>query len=100
MSSAELGRRVILTPQGVGPLPARLERDGLVDREQVGGPGTAIITRNGRDRLVRATALVQDLEDELVAMMDPAQRGVPDQQLWELLRRLGPPDAADGPART
>lgn len=97
VSAAELARRVILTPQSVGPLLARMARDGLVEREQPGGPGTAIITRItavGRERLAAATALVQGLEDQLVAPLDPAQRGALDQQLWDMLRALTAPGTA------
>lgn len=100
VSSAELARRVILTPQSVGPLLARMARDGLVDREQVGGQGTAIITRitaEGRRRLAAATALVKDLDDELAAGLEPAVRGALDEQLWDMLRALTP-SGTPGPA--
>lgn len=101
VSSAELARRVILTPQSVGPLLARMARDGLVDREQAGGPGTAIITRittEGRRRLAAATALVHALDGELAGLLDPAARDALDQQLWDMLRSLatsGTPHACD-----
>lgn len=97
VSSAELARRVILTPQSVGPLIAKLEREGLVDREQVGLPGTPIlthITEKGRQRLVEATALVQGVEDELVAGLDPTEQRALRQQLWDMLGWLSPAVAA------
>lgn len=96
VSSAELARRVIVTPQSIGPLLARLERDGLVDREPAGAPGTAIIRRltaAGRERLEQAAEVVQALEDDLTAALDPAQRGELDAQLWTMLGRLGAPGA-------
>lgn len=94
VSSAELARRVIVTPQSIGPLLARLERDGLVDREPAGPPGTAIIRRItgiGRERLAEAGTLVQQLEDDLVAGLGPADQGQLDDQLWTMLSRLGRP---------
>lgn len=102
VSSAELARRVIVTPQSIGPLLARLQRDGLVDRQPSGVPGTAIITRitdEGRRRLVAATALVQGLEDDLVAELDPAERVEMDDQLWAMLGRLSQASAYDKQAR-
>lgn len=100
VSSAELARRIVLTPQSVGPLLAKMARDGLVDREQVGGPGTAIITRitaEGQRRLAAATALVQGLDDELVAPLDPTARSALDEQLWDMLRSLTPPSGRPQP---
>lgn len=92
VSSAELARRVMLTPQSIGPLLARLERDGLVDREPTGPPGARIITHitePGRQRLVEAMALAQAVEDDLVAGLLPAQRIALGQQLWDMLGGLG-----------
>lgn len=97
VSSAELARRVIVTPQSIGPLLTRLERDGLVDREPASLPGTAIIRRitdTGRQRLADANKLVQELEDEMVAGLGPAQRDELDEQLWTMLSRLGRPGQA------
>lgn len=111
VSSAELARRIVLTPQSVGPLLAKMARDGLVEREQPGGSGTAIITRltaEGQRRLAAATALVQGLDDELVAPLGPAARSALDEQLWHMLRALtpsatptrpGPPDSGVQPTR-
>lgn len=102
VSSAELARRVIVTPQSIGPLLARLEREGLVDREPTGRPGTAIIRRitdTGRQRLAAATMLVQALDDDLVAGLEPAQRVELDDELWHMLGRLGRlPGSPDSPA--
>ncbi len=92
VSSAELARRVMLTPQSVGPLLGRLERDGLVDREQTGPPGSRIITRitpRGRRRLIEAMALAQAVEDDLLAGLPPAQRIALGQLLWDMLGHLG-----------
>lgn len=94
VSSAELARRIVLTPQSVGPLLAKMARDGLVAREQPGGPGTAIITQitaEGQRRLEAATAVVHGLDAELVASLDTAAREVLDGQLWDMLRALTPP---------
>lgn len=93
VSSAELARRVLVTPQSVGPLLAKLEHDGLVVREQIGGPGTPIISRiteRGRQRLAEAMAVVKDIDDDLSAGLDPADRAALVQQLWEMLGRLAP----------
>ena len=93
VSSAELARRVLVTPQSAGPLLARLERDGLVVRDQIGGPGTPIISRiteRGRQRLAEAMALVQEIDDDLSAGLAPAERAALVQQLWEMLGRLSP----------
>lgn len=91
VSSAELARRVIVTPQSIGPLLARLERDGLVGRHPVGVAGTAIITRitdTGRQRLAEAAERVQALEDDLVEALDPGARDDLDVQLWSMLASL------------
>lgn len=94
VSSAELARRVIVTPQSIGPLLQKLERDGLVDREPAGRPGTAIVRRitdAGRQRLADATALVQALDDDVVDGLGPTERDELDDQLWTMLGRLGRP---------
>lgn len=99
VSAAELARRVVLTPQSVGPLLDRMARDGLVERERPGGPGTAIVTRitvKGRQRLAEATALVRSLDDGLVVGLGTRQRDALDRQLWEMLRALAPDAGPQG----
>lgn len=93
LSSAELARRVIMTPQSVGPLLGKLERSGLVERVSAGEPGTSIsrrLTPMGHERLVQAMSLVQEVDDEMVAGLDPAQRASLGDQLWDLLGHISP----------
>jgi DNA-binding MarR family transcriptional regulator len=70
LSSADLARAVMVTPQAVNLLVASLQRDGLIERRPRPNHGRILEihpTREGVRRLERAYPVVIELEDRISA---------------------------------
>jgi DNA-binding MarR family transcriptional regulator len=77
LSNAQLARRALITPQSMLEVLASLERRGLVVRRADAANARimrAELTASGRRTLVRADAVIAQLEDELLAGISPEQR--------------------------
>jgi DNA-binding MarR family transcriptional regulator len=84
LSSAELARRVLVTPQSMGSLLRGLEQDGLVRRPGAGRRGQRLpteLTAEGRAALGRVWPVVADLND-------PATLGLTAEESAQLNRLL------------
>jgi DNA-binding MarR family transcriptional regulator len=72
LSSADLARAVMVTPQAVNLLVTGLERDGLIERRPRPDHGRILEihpTREGIRRLDRAYPVVIELEDRIAATL-------------------------------
>jgi DNA-binding MarR family transcriptional regulator len=72
LSSADLARAVMVTPQAVNLLVTSLERDGLIERRPRRNHGRILEihpTREGIRRLDRAYPVVIELEDRISASL-------------------------------
>lgn len=105
LSNAQLARRSFVTPQAMNQVLASLEAKGLVIRPAPGAgtPGhhrarAATLTAKGRRRVLRAQALVDDLEDQAFAALGPQERRALTAVLGEAAQRLaggGPSGVSD-----
>lgn len=85
LSNAQLARRALITPQSMLEVLASLERRGFVVRRADAANARimrAELTASGRRTLVRADAVIAQLEDELLAGISPERR----EQLRNALR--------------
>lgn len=85
-SSAELARRMHVTPQTMHKLVTDLEHAGLVELSRRPGHGRILdtnLTKHGRQVLAEAHARVETVEERLMASLSERQQ----QQLLGLLRR-------------
>jgi DNA-binding MarR family transcriptional regulator len=76
LSSAELARRFLVTPQTMNTMILSLERKGLVARQTNAANRRilrASLTRKGVTILGKCDALIDELEAELAASVGPAQ---------------------------
>lgn len=76
LSSAQLARRHFVTPQAANQLVALLERDGLIERRP--DPVNrkilqAWLTERGADVLEKCHQVVDELEEQMLAALTPAQ---------------------------
>lgn len=98
LSAAALARRILITPQSVGPLLDGLADGGLVQRRRDGGPGTPITTRlteAGGARLAEALERVRALDDEVAGGLGAEDRERLAAHLLQLLAAAEQlPDAA------
>jgi DNA-binding MarR family transcriptional regulator len=79
LSSADLARAVMVTPQAVNLLVTALERDGLVERKPHPTHGRILEvhpTPEGRRRLAQAYPAVVELEDRMSADLNERQTAV------------------------
>jgi DNA-binding MarR family transcriptional regulator len=77
LSNAQLARRALITPQSMIEVLASLEHRGLVVRRADSANARimrAALTPSGRRTLERADAVIERLEDELLAGIAPEQR--------------------------
>ncbi len=85
LSNAQLARRALITPQSMLEVLASLERRGFVVRRADAANARimrAELPASGRRTLVRADAVIAQLEDELLAGISPERR----EQLRNALR--------------
>ena len=95
VSAAELARRVLITPQSLGPVLDRLEHLGLVERHRPGVRGARVrteVTSAGRRRLDDAVSAVQALDRWLVAGLPARRRDQVADALGGLLARAANDD--------
>ena len=103
VTSAELARAVLTTPQGMHALVEQLERRGLVGRDGERGRGRAApvrLTRAGREVLDRAADGVRALDEQVRELL-----GDDHGRLSTILDRLEAddprtPPTTDGPGRS
>jgi DNA-binding MarR family transcriptional regulator len=79
LSSADLARTVMVTPQAINLLVASLERDGLIERRPHATHGRILevhATKEGIRRLDRACPVVTELEDRITAGMNEGQTAI------------------------
>lgn len=90
LGSAELGRRLEVTPQSMGEQVETLCRRGLLRRDPSPGPGRRIaihLTAAGREVLGRAGRLAGAYEERTMGHLSPERRARFAQELQEILRR-------------
>jgi len=78
LSGAELARRCSVTAPTMNELLASLEGDGLIERAADPQGGRSILARltpSGRQAVTNGRAVVDHLEDLLLAPLDAADRG-------------------------
>ena len=101
LSSADLARAVMVTPQAVNLLVAGLQRDGLIERRPHPTHGRILEihpTSEGLHRLERAYPSVIELEDRMTTDTSEHQLGVIKQWLVRTAVSLAAPDPSDRPA--
>jgi DNA-binding MarR family transcriptional regulator len=88
LSQAELGRRVLVTPQSMSESVAGLVRAGLVERDEArSGQATRLrLTETGRELLRRAYPVVAATEQDGFGALSAAERD----DLRRLLHKLLP----------
>ena len=99
-SSAELARRVMVSPQSMHTVVADLERQGLVARQPRPGHGTILelhMTEQGQQLLTQADARARTLEERVTADLDQHGRHLHD-QLQHCIDALDIPPADLQPA--
>ena len=92
ITAGRLARLVLVTPQSMSDLLASLVAAGLVEREAPAGRGHpmgATLTRAGRAALGAAFPLVESLERETTAGLSRSDVKRLNEQLHEILERLG-----------
>lgn len=100
-SSAELARRVFVSPQSMHAVVADLERQGLVVRQPRPGHGTILevrMTDQGRQLLTDADARAQELEGRVTAGLDEHGRHLHD-MLQHCIEALDSPAGDLKPSR-
>lgn len=102
LSQAEIGRRVMITPQSVGESLANLLESGWITRDAVeaGRAATPGLTPAGRRLLARAYPVVEAHQEKVFSVLTKTERS----QLTRMLRKLAPSrptraDAGAGPRR-
>jgi DNA-binding MarR family transcriptional regulator len=101
LGSAELARRLDVTPQSMGDQVETLCRRGLLQRDPDPGPGRRIgihLTPEGRTVLGRAGALAGRYEEQTMGHLDPAQRTRLAGDLRDILARAAGGDAEPPPS--
>lgn len=97
LSGAELGRRLLITPQAAQLTLTTLERQGLVERKPDVNHGRIVrtfLTEKGRHAIDSAMPVALAAEEEVFAILEPDEQKI----LTDLLQRLMPPvsPAANG----
>ena len=91
LASAELARRLDVTPQSMGDQVETLCRRGLLRRDPHPGAGRAIgvhLTEEGGAVLGRAGALARRFEERTMGHLGPAERARFAGELHEVMRRI------------
>jgi DNA-binding MarR family transcriptional regulator len=100
LASAEIARRLDVTPQSMVSHVETLCRRGILRRDPDPGPGRAIgvhLTPEGAALLARARVLARDYEDRTTGHLDAEGRRRLASELREIRRRaLAPPDTPPG----
>jgi DNA-binding MarR family transcriptional regulator len=101
LSNAQLARRAYMTPQAMIEVLNALEKKGLIRRDQHPNHRRvypASLTDEGRRVLTDCDASVEEMEEEMLAGFDPAQRVQFAEWLKDCVRALHaglPPEASD-----
>lgn len=93
-SSAELARRVLVTPQSMSEMIAALERKGLIERRENEANRRILhvaLSAAGRSLLSEAETRVDQVEAELFSALDDAGHAELREALSTVLRGSGPP---------
>jgi DNA-binding MarR family transcriptional regulator len=101
LSSADLARAVMVTPQAVNLLVGVLERDGLIERRPHATHGRILEihpTAEGLRRLEQAYPAVIELEDRITTDLSEHQLAVIKQWLVRTAVTLTAPDPSESPA--
>jgi DNA-binding MarR family transcriptional regulator len=96
VSSAEVARRSGVTAQTMKDIVRCLERSGLVERRAHPGHGRILalrLTSTGQATLERCRALVDTVEEQMLACFSPSERAT----LLDLLIRTGDALTAKAP---
>jgi DNA-binding MarR family transcriptional regulator len=91
LSSAQLSRRSLTTPQSMSEVVATLERRGLVEREVDPSHGRILrmtLTPSGARLLEEVDPVVTELSDELMAGVPPEHRSIVLDGLVSCMRTL------------
>lgn len=101
LSNAQLARRAYMTPQAMIEVLNALERKGLIRRDPHPNHRRvypASLTDEGRGVLELCDASVEEMEEEMLAGLDPAQRELLAEWLKKCVRALhaGLPPEGDG----
>ncbi len=102
LSNAQLARRAYMTPQAMIEVLNALEKKGLIRRDQHPNHRRvypASLTDEGRRVLTVCDTSVEEMEEEMLAGLDPAQRELLAQWLKGCVRTLHaglPPDGDRG----
>ena len=91
LSNAQLARRAYMTPQSMSEVIDALEQRGLIERNS-NGRGRALpatLTPKGRRVLADCERAVDELEDEMLAGLDAAERAQLLAALKSAVRSLG-----------
>ena len=77
LSGAELARRCFVTPQTMNAIVVNLESGGLIERRahpEHGRVLQAYLTASGKELVSRAHEMVEEIEQRMVAGLDPGDR--------------------------
>lgn len=91
LTSAELARRMHLTPQAMTTLLAPLREGGLIDRRRDSAHRRRLqlrLTDPGRDLLAAVRELTPPIEDELLGELTPAERATLKRLLARIVERF------------
>ncbi|MDA2812651.1 MarR family transcriptional regulator [Nocardiopsis sp. RSe5-2] len=91
LSNAQLARRSMVTPQSMNQVLASLEQRSLVERTSDPDHGRVrrtVLTPEGAAVLGRAQEAVDELEDEILGDLSPAQRALVLESLVHCMERL------------
>ena len=86
-SGAELARRCFITPQSVTGLITRPLERGLIERAASRTHGRIIeisLTVAGRSRLLKAHAIVNEIEDDMLSGLGASERRAPRELAYDL----------------
>jgi DNA-binding MarR family transcriptional regulator len=92
LSNAQLARRSYVTPQSMNEVIAALEREGLVARAPAANHGRVLetsVTDKGLEVLARCDRAVSEMEDRMLADLDPEARAELLKALTDCVHRLG-----------
>jgi len=91
LSSSDLARLLLITPQAVNTLVARLLAAGLIDKAPTlpRRPLVLTLTDAGRDALLRAEPLATEAEATALESLGPGEVATTSAVLLRLLERLG-----------